>query len=241
MESILPTNEYTEVEGRVYANPQVGIDESNTFIDNLRATQGQQNQEIFTDTQMLGTDVPSDIGGLTGANSYFTSRYQTPMTNAAIDSLRATAQAAALNQVLANEQAIWKKRYQDAYRNYQKRNYNRSRYGGSGGSGGGGGGNDGNTSGWQGDIEDEVITDSSKTIEGAVPGVAGGYTVANFDPETGQITGYTGVPYGEDYKTNYNYKYSDGAPKTMNTRLPLGSSTIFSGDKNKYLGTGGKL
>lgn len=126
MESILPTNEYTEVEGRVYANPQVGIDESNTFIDNLRATQGQQNQEIFTDTQMLGTDVPSDIGGLTGANSYFTSRYQTPMTNAAIGSLRATAQAAALNQVLANEQAIWKKRYQDAYRNYQKRQYDKA-------------------------------------------------------------------------------------------------------------------
>lgn len=137
MESILPTNEYTEVEGRAYLNPQVGIDESNTFIDNLRATQGQQNQEIFTDTQMLGTDVPSDIGGLTGANSYFTSRYQTPMTNAAIGSLRATAQAAALNQVLANEQAIWKKRYQDAYRNYQKRQYNRSRYGGGNGGGGG--------------------------------------------------------------------------------------------------------
>lgn len=121
MDNLLPTNEYKEIEGRQYLNPQVQLDESNTFIDNLRASQGQQNQEIFTDTQRLGTDISSDLGGLTGANSYFTSRYQTPQTASAIANLRATAQAQALNEVLANEQAIWKKRYQDAYRNYQKR------------------------------------------------------------------------------------------------------------------------
>lgn len=127
MEQILPTNEVTEVEGRAYINPQTGIDETNTFIDKLRATQGQQNQEIFTDTQMLGTDVPSVQGGLLGSDSYFTSRYQTPMTNANIANLRATAQAQALNDVLANEQAIWKERYQQAYRNYQKRARARAR------------------------------------------------------------------------------------------------------------------
>lgn len=138
MESILPTNEYTEVDGRVYLNPQVALDESNTFIDNLRATQGQQNQEIFSDTQMLGTDVPSNLGGLTGAGSYFTSRYQTPQTNSAVANLRATAQAAALNQVLSNEQEKWKKRYNDAYRNYQKR----ASSGGGGNYGVGGGGGD---------------------------------------------------------------------------------------------------
>lgn len=134
MESILPTEEYTEVDGRAYLNPQVALDESNTFIDNLRATQGQQNQEIISDTQMLGTDVPSNLGGLTGAESYFTSRYQTPQTNSVVANLRAVAQAAALNQVLANEQEIWKKRYNDAYRAYQKRANS------GGGSGGGGGG-----------------------------------------------------------------------------------------------------
>ena len=121
MDNILPTEEYTEVEGRAYLNPQVALDESNTFIDNLRATQGQQNQEIFSDTQMLGTDVPSNLGGLTGAGSYFTSRYQTPQTNSVVANLRAVAQANALNQVLSNEQEIWKKRYNDAYRAYQKR------------------------------------------------------------------------------------------------------------------------
>lgn len=121
MDNILPENEFVEIEGRQYLNPQTGLDESNAFIENLRATQGQQNQEIAQQTQRLGTDIPTNLGGLTGAESYFTSRYQTPQTNAAVANLRATAQAAALNEVLANEQAIWKKRYQDAYRNYQKR------------------------------------------------------------------------------------------------------------------------
>ena len=148
MDNILPENEYTEVEGRAYLNPQVGLDESNTFIDNLRATQGQQNQEIISGTQMLGTDVPSNLGGLTGADSYFTSRYQTPQTNNVAANLRATAQATALNQILQDEQAYWKKKYQDAYRSYQKRSYDKA-YGGSGGSGGSGG-NAGNKSTWDG-------------------------------------------------------------------------------------------
>lgn len=157
---VLPTNEYTEVEGRYYANPQIGLDESSRFIDNLRASQGQQNQEIFTDTQRLGTDISSDLGGLTGANSYFTSRYQTPQTASAVANLRATAQAQALNEVLANEQAIWKKRYQDAYKNYQKRQNARS----SGGGGGNLGGNPGTTDGGV----DYNYTDSGEREVGSV-------------------------------------------------------------------------
>ena len=132
MEPILPMNEFTEVEGRYYANPQVGLDRSNAFIDNLRATQGQQNQQIAQQTQNLGTNIPTNLGGLTGANSYFTSRYQVPQTNAAVSNLRAAAQATALNQALQNEQEIWKKRYQDAYRKYQKSAYNKANSGGSG-------------------------------------------------------------------------------------------------------------
>mgnify|MGYP007122036262 CR=1 FL=1 len=125
MDPILNTNEYTEVDGRQYLNPQVALDESNKFIDNLRSTQTQQNQQIAQDTYNLGLALPSAQGGL-GTNTasnmgYFTSRYQTPQTNAAVANLRAAAQAAALNQALQNEQEIWKKKYQDAYRNYQKR------------------------------------------------------------------------------------------------------------------------
>lgn len=130
MESILPTETYTEVEGRQYLNPQVALDESNRFIDNLRSTQAQQNQQIATDTYNLGTALPSAQGGL-GTNTpaglgYFTSRLQTPQTTSAVANLRAAAQAAALNQALENEQEIWKKRYQDAYRRYQKSAYDKA-------------------------------------------------------------------------------------------------------------------
>lgn len=135
MYDILNTDEFVEVDGRRYANPQLTIDESNQFIDNLRSTQQANNQEIQTQTYNLGTAVPSNLGGLTspvtngngGAGlSYFTSRYQTPQTNATVANLRATAQAAALSQALQNEQEMWKKRYQDAYRKYQKSAYDKS-------------------------------------------------------------------------------------------------------------------
>ena len=137
--AILDDNEFTEVEGRYYVNPQVGLDESNAFIDNLRSTQQANNQQIQTDTYNLGTEVPSNLGGLTSPSgdaglSYFTSRYQTPQTNAAVANLRAVAQANALNQALQNEQEIWKKRYNDAYRRYQKSVYDKTNSGGGGGS-----------------------------------------------------------------------------------------------------------
>ena len=142
---MLNDNEYTEFEDRKYLNPQVALDESNTFIDNLRNTQQANNQQIQTQTYNLGTAVPSNLGGLTGAESYFTSRYQTPQSASAVANLRATAQAAALNEALANEQAMWKKRYNDAYKAYQKSAYNRSN--GGGGSGGG------NESTWEGETK----------------------------------------------------------------------------------------
>lgn len=124
--AILNDNEFVEVDGRSYVNPQVALDESNAFIDNLRSTQQANNQEIQTQTYNLGSELPSQLGGLGSPSgdtslSYFTSRAQVPQTNAVVSNLRATAQAAALNQALQNEQEKWKKRYNDAYRNYQKR------------------------------------------------------------------------------------------------------------------------
>lgn len=123
---MIPENEYQEIEGRYYVQPQVAVDEGNAFIENLRNTQQQNTQQISSDTQALGTNIPSSLGGLTGANSYFTSRFQTPQTNSLVADLRATTQAKALNDVLETEQAIWKKRYQDAYRKYQKRQYDKA-------------------------------------------------------------------------------------------------------------------
>lgn len=204
---MLNDNEYTEFENRKYLNPQIMVDESNAFIDNLRNTQQANNQQIRNQTYNLGTQVPSNLGGLVGGESYFTSRYQTPQTNSAVANLRAIAQANALNQALANEQEMWKKRYNDAYRAYQKR----ANSGGGGGSGGGSGSGDGDGGGNGEDGETEFIT--SYTVDGVVPGVEGGYTVGNIIPdwdnlENSVVTGITGVPYGEDHKTNYVYNYS---------------------------------
>lgn len=242
--AILNDNEFVEIEGRAYANPQTALDESNAFIENLRNTQQANNQQIQTDTYNLGTAVPSNLGGLTspvgegGAGdaglSYFTSRYQTPQTNAVVENLRSVAQAQALNQALQNEQEKWKKRYNDAYRNYQKR----------ASSGGGSGGTDPSST-TKGGV-DETATDSMYTISGSVPGVANGYTVPNLDLATGEILGYDYVPYGEDYKTNYNYRYngtqkSSGSSSSKKGTLPKTNSTVFSGDKTNYLNTSGKL
>lgn len=122
---------YTENDRR-YINPQVSLDEQNAFIDNLRNMQRTNTAQITQDTRNLGTQVPSNLGGLGGGTSYFTSRYQTPQTNSMVSDLRATAQANALSTLLSNELSKAQKRYQDAYRSAQKRAKSSS---------GGGGGN----------------------------------------------------------------------------------------------------
>lgn len=169
---MLSDNEYVEFEDRKYLNPQVALGESDAFIDNLRSTQQANNQQIQTDTYNLGTEIPSDLGGLTGGEGYFAARYSTPQTASAVSSLRAAAQATALNQVLADEQAKWKNRYQQAYRNYQNRQYNNSRSGGSNLGNAGNGGNDTkNVSTWSGepkvvstDLDESEITNIADTI-----------------------------------------------------------------------------
>ena len=58
---MLNDNEYTEFEGRKYLNPQVALDESNTFIDNLRNAQQADNQKIQMDMYNLGTNISSNL------------------------------------------------------------------------------------------------------------------------------------------------------------------------------------
>lgn len=112
----------TTVDEQRYINPQVALDESNAFIQNLRDTQRARTADIAQDTYNLGTSVPSNLGGLGGAGTYFTSRYQTPQTSEVIANLRATAQAQALNDAMNNLVAQAQQRYNKAYKNYQKRN-----------------------------------------------------------------------------------------------------------------------
>ena len=111
----------TVVDDRRYIKPQVALDESNAFIENLRNTQGQRTAEIAQDTYNLGTAVPSNLGGLGGSGSYFTSRYQTPQTNEIVANLKATAQAQALNDAMNNALAQAKQRYNNAYKDAQRR------------------------------------------------------------------------------------------------------------------------
>lgn len=119
--NMTPESETYTFEGRTYARPEVPITETDEFIANLRAVQEGNNTDIKTQTENLGTDVPSVQGGLIGPESYFTSRYQTPQTNQIVAELRSAAQASALNTALSNLQSQYQKSYQDAYRNYQKR------------------------------------------------------------------------------------------------------------------------
>lgn len=224
MDNVLPENEVIEIEGRQYLNPQTGLDESNAFIENLRATQGQQNQQIASDTYNLGTNIQSAQGGLgtnTPANmGYFTSRYQTPQTNSAVLNLRAAAQAQALNEVLANEQAIWKKKYQDTYRDYQRRAYNRSRSGGSGGGTSGTTGVNDNTSTWN----EEIETEESPTKEFyGVPGTDLSETDTHYvytDQDTGKKV-YVSKDYMKKIYDDNGNVTDDGAV-ILDTRRLLG-------------------
>jgi hypothetical protein len=115
-----------EQDDRRYINPQTALDESNAFIENLRNVQQQGTEEIAQDTYNLGTQVPSNLGGLVGSEGYFRSRYQTPQTNAIVSDLRAAAQAQALNEAMNNELAIAKQRYNNAYKAAQRRARSRS-------------------------------------------------------------------------------------------------------------------
>ena len=114
-------NEYTTVEDRQYINPEIGLSESQTFIDNLRAAQEAENAKIVSDTHALGTDVPSRMGGLGGSEGTFVERYQTPRVNKMISDLKAVAQAQAMSERLGNLLAQEKERYNQAYRAYKRR------------------------------------------------------------------------------------------------------------------------
>lgn len=213
-----------EFEGRRYIDPSVATTETNAFIDRFRETQRGNTQEISNQTEMLGTDVPSSLGGLTGAGSYFTGRYQIPQTNAVLQNLRTAALLAAANQAGKNELAMWQKRQQDAYNAYQRRQNRRgSGGGGSGGTGGGGIAPEGETE----------YTPTDYIVEGVTPGVSGGYTTALIDTETGEILGYTGVPYGQEGQTNYIY---DKSGKVTSTTQP---KTLF--DPNSSAAVAGQL
>ena len=114
-------SETYEYESRRYINPTLSSGEQMGFIDELRDTIGTNTAQINAQTQALGTDISPNYGGLTGSNNYFAQRYQTTPVQAQAATLKATAQAKALNDLMANYQTQAQNRYNQAYRNYQKR------------------------------------------------------------------------------------------------------------------------
>lgn len=110
------TDEYYTVNDTQYLNPNVPLKESNDFIQKLRDTQTADTNRINTETHNLGTNVPSNLGGLGGAESVWKNRYQDPQTNSMISGLKSTAQAQALNTTLNNLMSQKQKEYSDLYK-----------------------------------------------------------------------------------------------------------------------------
>lgn len=172
-------DEFYEYEDRAYINPTLSSGEQEKFITNLRDLQGQNNAQIAQQTYNLGTAVPSNLGGLGGGEAYFTSRYQVPQVNEMANTLKAAAQAQALNDVMSDYQDQLQARYKQAYRSAQRRARASSRYGtGTGGNNS----KNGNTSGWDGDVKmDEgdvsnnwLFGKSDKFLNDARSGIASG-------------------------------------------------------------------
>lgn len=111
-----------EDDDRWYIRPEVALNEQNAFINNYRNIEAQNNAQIAQQTRALGTQVPSQLGGLIGGGGYFRSRYQTPQTNQTVAELRSQMQGQALQTALQNELDKAKKKYKDAQNNALKSN-----------------------------------------------------------------------------------------------------------------------
>lgn len=120
-------SEFYEYEDRAYIQPTLSSGEQQAFIDNLRNIQAQNNAQIAEQTYNLGTQVPSNLGGLGGGEAYFNARYQTPQVGEMVATLKSASQAQELNDILNNYQSQLKQKYSSAQRSYNKRQRARQR------------------------------------------------------------------------------------------------------------------
>lgn len=209
------SDEYYNFEDNNYINPTMSRDEQLSFVDNLRNIQDKRNTEIETQTHGLGTQIPSKKGGLnafstqlnttgtggplldengvakTNPDSFFNKRYQTTQLDSQVAALKSAAQASALNNILANEQAQWKKLYNDAYKAAQKR--------AAAAAAAGGGGNNYNL---EGQVDENPVDNDPKAEETkSYISTAPGYTAIDMGGNTPDIR-YTNNATGETVYQN---------------------------------------
>ncbi len=108
-------------QGLAEISPTASRDAQLAFIDTFRQTQGENTQQIADTMHELGSDLEAPYGGLHGPSEYMKSRYQTPQTESRLAGLRTAAQLTALNQLMQNDLAKWKDKYNQEYKKYQKR------------------------------------------------------------------------------------------------------------------------
>lgn len=111
-------SEYFTEDNRKYVDPNVSLNEQNKFVDNLRNIQAANTERINRQTHALGSNLPSNLGGLGGSEGLFKARYQTPQTNAMVADLKAVMQQNALNTALSNYSDMINKKYKDRYKKY---------------------------------------------------------------------------------------------------------------------------
>lgn len=228
-------------EDRQYIDPTVSRDEQLSFIDRLREIENKDLRKIATDTHNLGTDVPSNLGGLsgigapnslgisgadTGSAGIWRNRYERPQVNALVSDLKATAQATALNTALNNMLNQYKNRYNQAARAAAK-------------SGGGGGGDDSplnenqgdpyskilNTGAVNGDLGSYIVKDKNGTIKSALDVITDGKKITGVN--TGMFsygaegeTGTSGAQYLQNLiNQGYTFWNSNDQQVEINTGL----------------------
>lgn len=163
---------------RRYIQPTLSRDEQLGFVNTLRDTMGRNTNQINTQTHNLGTDIPSNLGGLTGTKSYFNQRYQTIPLESQANTLKAAAQAKALNDLMSNYENQMKNRANQAYRAASRR----------ASSGSGGGSADGEV-----EYEDPTETTPYETSADMIMPTAGW-------PEGVSVTGYGTINNERFYK-----------------------------------------
>ena len=227
-------------EDRQYIDPTVSRDEQLGFIDRLREIENKDLRKIATDTHNLGTDVPSNLGGLsgtgtpnslgisgadTGSAGIWRNRYERPQVNALVSDLKATAQASALNTALNNMLNQYKNKYNQAARAAAKS-------GGNGNGNGNGNENQGdpyskilNTGAVNGKLGSYMVKDKDGTIKSAIDVITG---------SDGKITGVnTGMfSYGAEGETG-----TSGAQYLQNL-INQGYTFWDSNDKQHIIDTG---